>query len=225
MNSSSLLSSSVSLIASSSAPVTAFPPLSSPACFAIATAVSLWSPVIITVFIFAPAHFLIASLASSLGGSCIAASPRKTSPLPEAVSLLIDFSARASTLKALDESELISSSIFLLNCSVIGFSPSDVIIKAHFLRSISGAPLRYSVTEPELDFIFTDMNFVLLSKGISDILRISLSPFFVNPPLAAAISRAASVGFPLTCQLPPPEIDPLFLELSLLSEDISALEQ
>jgi len=45
--------------------------------FAIAIAVFLWSPVIITTLIPASSHVLIASLTSSLGGSIIACNPTK----------------------------------------------------------------------------------------------------------------------------------------------------
>ena len=49
-----------------------------PKLFAIAVAVTLWSPVIITVFIPAVLHFSTAIFASSLGGSIIPTIPRKT---------------------------------------------------------------------------------------------------------------------------------------------------
>ena len=48
-----------------------------PNFFAIAVAVILWSPVIITVFIPAVLHFSTASFASSLGGSIIPTIPMK----------------------------------------------------------------------------------------------------------------------------------------------------
>ena len=71
-----LFSSSSCDIFSRSLPVTASSsPSSIPSCLAIATAVVLWSPVIITVFIPAVLHFSTAVLTSSLGGSIIPTIP------------------------------------------------------------------------------------------------------------------------------------------------------
>ena len=73
-------SSSCSLIDSSSFPVIAMlPGFIIPSVFATAIAVSRWSPVIIFTSIPAFWHNLIASMASGLGASIIAAIPKKTS--------------------------------------------------------------------------------------------------------------------------------------------------
>ena len=75
------LSSSSSVMASSSRPVMAMSPSSKiPICFAMAVAVILWSPVIITGLI--PALFASATAAfdSSLGGSIMEIRPRNVKP-------------------------------------------------------------------------------------------------------------------------------------------------
>ena len=77
-------SSSSSVIASNSAPVTARSPDSKiPICFAMAVAVILWSPVIITGRIPARLASATASLDSSLGGSTMEISPMKIKPFSE----------------------------------------------------------------------------------------------------------------------------------------------
>ena len=75
----------------SSAPVIAISFfLSIPKSFAIATAVTIWSPVIITVFIPAFLHVAIAAFTPSLGGSTIPINPTKLSPFSiVAVSILL----------------------------------------------------------------------------------------------------------------------------------------
>ena len=76
------LVNSSSDILSNSKPVNASSSFSNiPNFFAIATAVILWSPVIITVFIPACLHFSTAFLASSLGGSIIPTIPMNVNPL------------------------------------------------------------------------------------------------------------------------------------------------
>ena len=77
-----------------------------PIFLAIATAVALWSPVIITVFIPACLHFSTAFFASSLGGSIIPTIPINVNPLSRfSISYFdgtwsISLYANANTLKA-----------------------------------------------------------------------------------------------------------------------------
>ena len=91
---------------------------------AIASAVFWWSPVIITGFIPASLHFNTASLASSLGGSILPATPmniRCSSNLP----LFVRFSslyAAAIHLKALDDMAVINSSTCFFFWYVKGFN-------------------------------------------------------------------------------------------------------
>src|SRR4030042_159355 len=78
-------------MASSSVPVSTMPSLRIFSSLATASAVILWSPVIIPVLMPASSHFLTASLAAALGGSIMPMSPMKTR------SLSISSSVRAST--------------------------------------------------------------------------------------------------------------------------------
>ncbi|MBT9169296.1 MAG: hypothetical protein DDT19_02654 [Syntrophomonadaceae bacterium] len=75
---STILSNSPSVKAPNSVPVKISPDFRIPNSLAIASAVSLWSPVIIIGFMPAPLQTSIASLASFLGGSIIPTIPTKT---------------------------------------------------------------------------------------------------------------------------------------------------
>ena len=108
-------------IFSNSAPVIAS--LSSfkiPNSLAIAVAVILWSPVIITVLIPADIHFFTASFASSLGGSIIPTIPTKVSPdsrflTSSSVNVwFITLYPTASTLKAFFAISVLDSWILVL---------------------------------------------------------------------------------------------------------------
>ena len=105
-------------IFSSSAPVIAMSPSSKiPISLAIATAVTLWSPVIITGLIPAVLHFTTASFASGLAGSIIPTIPINTKSLSaEGISLCsgtasITLYAIARTLNAFEPSSLFTLEI------------------------------------------------------------------------------------------------------------------
>ena len=123
----SLLSSSSSDILLSSCPVTATSPsLYIPICLAMAVAVTLWSPVIITGFIPAPIAVATASTASSLGGSIIATSPVNVYPYSLSMhsfsSSLHSLYANARTLMPFSEKALFCFFIASLSSSVIGLT-------------------------------------------------------------------------------------------------------
>ena len=140
-------SNSSSVSESNSCPVKAISPSSIiPISFAIAAAVVLWSPVIITVFIPALLASLTASYTSSLGGSIIAIRPTKvisTSSSNDGTKLSssTSFIAKAKTLSALFEN---SSFILLYEFNISSFistvSPSTIAY-LHLLNTTSGAPL------------------------------------------------------------------------------------
>ena len=104
-----------------------------PSSFAIATAVSLWSPVIITVRIPASLHSSIAGLTSGRTGSIIPVKPTKhksfsifsgfSSSEPSTAGIVSqDLVAAESTLRALPAISLFASKISLRTWSVRGFS-------------------------------------------------------------------------------------------------------
>ena len=116
-----------SSIASSSSPVTAISPcLKKPSSEAMATAVSLWSPVIIRGVM--PAFFAFATAAktSSRGGSIMPASPTNVSPLSRAWALWVSRGpedsryASARTLSASFDRSSVALSIAALSASVMG---------------------------------------------------------------------------------------------------------
>ena len=136
-------SSSSSESLSSSAPVIAIPPLSSPAFAATAMAVFLWSPVIMTVFTEADAHLRIAVFASSRGGSVMPAKPRNTRFPRSGSSLSEVHTASARTLRALSDISPAFSSRPLRTAAVIAAGlPFSSIYCEHLGSITSSAPLK-----------------------------------------------------------------------------------
>ena len=128
-----------SSIRSSSAPLMHWVPSSAiPSRLAMARAVSLWSPVIITVRTWALLNMATAWAASGRGGSAMAARPRKTmsSSFLPSPSLL----AAPSTRSPCPESHEIRSWSLLLLLPVRGRSPPPDRYRLHRSRITSGAP-------------------------------------------------------------------------------------
>ena len=147
---STLSANSSSLIAESSAPVIACDgSVSMPSSEAIATAVSLWSPVIMTGVMPAPRHSSIAALTSGRTGSIMPVSPIKTRSCSSASGekssgaasyFLI---AAASTRSALSAIRLFSAAIFALISSVMGTVFPSIKAWVHRSTTTSGAPFVY----------------------------------------------------------------------------------
>ena len=166
--------------------------------FAIALAVAIWSPVIITVFIPARRQVLTASFTPSLGGSIIPTNPTKFklfSILSESILLGIwskSLYATAITLNAL-------SAICKFSLWIFCFSPIEFW---HLFNKTSGAPFVMILYLFPILWIVVII-FLLESKGISFILGILwynsvLFLLFFNP----FCTNATSVGSPLTSILP-----------------------
>ena len=114
-----------------------------PILLATAQAVSLWSPVIITVFIPAFLQVTTAFLASFLGGSIIPISPKNIRPfsdLVEKISSLQGLYAKASTRSPLLAISLLIFSILPLLAEVIGRILSPSKIPLHFSIKTSQPP-------------------------------------------------------------------------------------
>ena len=137
---------------------------------AIAIAVVLWSPVIITVFIPEFLAFLTASYTSSLGGSIIAIRPINVNSFSSSIEGLKLSStflvANANTLNALLEKYSLIC-LYSLNISSSS-STTSPLLKAylHLLKITSGAPLVNIIVSSSILFT-VDINFLSLSKGIS----------------------------------------------------------
>ena len=193
---------------SNSCPVIAFSPsFRIPKFFAIAFAVSKWSPVIITVFIPAFLHVFTASFTPSLGGSIIPINPTKVKLFSiELLSILFGNSvtslkATAITLKAL--CAICSFSFFIFNLSKVftfmsWLSPISNTSFVHLSNNTSGAPLqiiRYLL--PILCIVV--IIFLLESNGISFILwKIFSVSFLLHPICKPSSTIAFSVGSPIT---------------------------
>ena len=123
---------------SRSSPVTTSPrPLAMPSRRAIAYAVSGLSPVIMTVRTPARRQAATASLTPSLGGSSMAASPKKVrsssrSLLPQ---------AKPRTRIACAEKVAARAAICALSCAVRDLSPAAVRMRLHFFNTTSAPPL------------------------------------------------------------------------------------
>ena len=156
-------------ILSNSCPVIALSFLDNiPNFSAIAFAVSIWSPVIITVFIPAFLQVSTASFTPSLGGSNIPISPTKFKLFSMFILSIfvgkfsISLYATAITLKA-----------FLAICS---FSISTFFLSTfkHLFNNISGAPFVIILYFPLFNLCIVVIIFLLESNGISLILGIIL---------------------------------------------------
>ena len=145
-----------------------------PSSKAMATAVSLWSPVIITGLMPARLHSSIAAFTSGRTGSIIPASPMKTRFFSSSEgsklvgSCVKGLYAPHITLKALLAMRLFSSRIFALNeSSSSTIFPSESILEHRFNTS-SGAPLVYCSSSPFSSFLqIVDIIFRIESKGAS----------------------------------------------------------
>ena len=140
-------SSCSSVISSSSEPVITVLPLRNMwSCFAIASAVTLWSPVIIITRMPASWHVSTAPITSFLGGSIIPTAPMKVIPYSM---LSVSFSgtfvscllAKPRTRSALLDILLHKSSILRLSTSVISRTPPLVKKCVHSGSISSTAPL------------------------------------------------------------------------------------
>ena len=123
-----------------------------PICFAMAEAVILWSPVIITGLIPASIQALTASADSSLGGSIIDIRPMKVKSFSSSsfisVLLSIFLYAKDKTLRPVFENSWLISSILAISSLVIGLTPSEVSILVDLLRRTSTAPLVAIIFSP-----------------------------------------------------------------------------
>ena len=195
---------------SNSLPVIASSSFSSiPNCFAIAVAVILWSPVIITVFIPADLHFSTAFFASSLGGSIIPTIPTKIKSDSsfsissfDSGNFFIFLYPNANTLKAFLAILSLFSYILFLNSSKSFSIFPFIIYEVQFLSNSSTPPLVYTIYS--LSILWTVViNFLDESNGISfnlsilNILSISISKFI---PIS---TNAVSVGSPANSLLAP----------------------
>ena len=152
---STILSNSSSVILPNSVPVIAFVFSSYiPSSLAIAFAVITWSPVIIIVLIPASLHVFIEFGTSSLGGSIIPTIPIKVrlfsifSPSDGTLSSI--FLAKPKTLKASEDKEVFTLSIFSLYSAVNGCIPLVVRTVSQTLKSSSKAPFTYAVIFPSI---------------------------------------------------------------------------
>ena len=197
-------SNSASDISLSSAPVMAFLPSESmPSSFAIATAVSLWSPVIMTVWMPALWHSSMAGFTSGLTGSIMPESPTKQSPVSMAEGSVSEgisfqfFLERASTRRALSAMALLAARTPALSSSVSSVSFPSTTMLTQFLSTSSGAPLVYWVSFPVSSLMMTDIIFRMESKGASPTLsKPGVALYFLKPALRASFTRAHSVASP-----------------------------
>ena len=146
-----------------------------PRSLAIATAVSLWSPVIITGLIPASRHSSIAAYTSGLQGSIIPVRPMNirsfsissASQLSGILSYFLN--AAHSTRRARSANDLFFFSISFFSSSVMGMTPSCVRYPVQRASITSHAPLVYWMMP--LSFLCTvDIIFLPESKGASPIL-------------------------------------------------------
>ena len=136
--------SSSSEILSSSVPImTKSPSLKMPICFAMAEAVTLWSPVIIIGLIPARIQFWTAWADSSLGGSIIQISPTKVYPCSSCKSIFSSsscFWAKANTRRPFSDILWFSFWILNLSSSVIGRTTPSSNISVTRSSNTSTAP-------------------------------------------------------------------------------------
>jgi len=113
-----------------------------PSSLPIATAVALWSPVIMTTFMPASLHFFIASMTSFLGGSIIPMSPMKTKPDSMFFSFFFDncLYAKPSTLSAVFAISRFFFDMVSRSLAVILRTLPLMYILLHLWTIISGAP-------------------------------------------------------------------------------------
>ena len=195
-------------MASNSCPVTARSPSSKmPIWAAIAAAVTLWSPVIITGRIPASLAVRTASAASSRGGSIIATSPINVNPFssssvsssPSSTSLY----ANASTRRPFSENSWFCRRISSFILSLISRLPP---LSANFtLRSsrTSTAPLVSIVDTPCRRYLVlislrSESKAISSSLGIISRMSSSETPAFVSPAFCAIVKRQLSVGSPIS---------------------------
>ena len=188
-----------SSIRSISAPVNTSPPGRRIfSCDAIAQAVSLLSPVIITGRICAVLHFSTASKASFLGGSIIPHRPQNTKFCSAQSD--VEFALRQHSASTRIASFAIASFSLKIFCFCIGLMTDTSPFfwqNAHRCNKMSGAPLVNRNISPFLFFTTTDIIFRCESNGIS---LSTVIPLDENstPPFAPSTARAASVGSPFT---------------------------
>ena len=200
--SSSARSSSASSIASSSAPETTRPCCRSPISRAIASAVTGWSPVIITTRMPAVSQVRIAAVASGRGGSSMPTSPRNVSPDSASAKQAPFLSAIASVRRPSLESAVNASRTSARPASSRGTTPSAPRIVVHAARITSGAPLANAQVRPST-WCKVVMHFLAESNGISSTRGLAASvALFPRPAFSAATTSAASVGSPWTSQRP-----------------------
>ena len=173
-----------------------------PIRFAIAAAVTLWSPVIMIGRIPALLHSATASLDSSRGGSIMAISPINvrsySSSSVSSSSSDTTLYPNASTRRPSLEKFWFWSSIFLRSFSVRGRTSSPIWICVIRSRSTSTAPLITIVGTPSM-VCLVDISFLSLSNGFS----LSRGYFArtasgSSPSLLPRLIRAVSVGSPIS---------------------------
>ena len=195
---------SSSVISSNSLPVNASLSFSNiPKAFAIAIAVILWSPVIITVFIPAVLHLCTASFTSSLGGSIIPTIPiyiKSFSKLAMSSSVGSWFNSLypiAKTLKAfLAISSLFSDIVFLYSSKFVLISSFNIYF-VHLFNNSSTPPLvQTTYFSPTLFTVV--INFLSESNGISFNLGICSNNEGSKSNLNPISTSAVSVGSPVS---------------------------
>ena len=113
------------------------------------------------------------------------------------------FLQRASTRRAFSVMRSLAESISRRLEAVRGTTPLSVSTNPHLSKITSTEPFAYAVLPPA-SLYMTVIQRLSLSKGISSSFFLSEASFSaVIPPFAAAISKAASVGSPVTVHSPP----------------------
>ena len=170
--------------------------------FAIAIAVILWSPVIITVLIPASLHFATASFTSSLGGSIIPHIPVKiNSPSIFSISSLVGlFStylyAIPNTLRAFPANSSFALCIFFISSFVISLISPFIEILLQISRSSSTPPFVHTIYLSSY-LLTVVISFLSESNGISETLLNLSSSSFLCPQFKAKLVSAVSVGSPV----------------------------
>ena len=170
-----------------------------------ATAVFLWSPVIIIGVI--PAFFasVIESFTSVLGGSIIPTIPTTTrffSISSGAITASTSLKATPSTRSASSDISVATFNIFSFISSVSSIIfPSNRILSA-LTRILSIAPFVWTLYLPSPSSFKVDINFLSESNGFSlTLLYSAFKVFFSRLNLSPSTTSATSVGSPISCPL------------------------
>ena len=173
-----------------------------PSSFAIATAVFLWSPVIIIGVIPAFLASTIESFTSVLGGSIIPTIPTTTRSFSISsgkIWLSTSLNATPSTLKASSDISSATFNILFFASSVNGkIFPFTRILFA-LVRILSIAPFVWTLYFPPSS-LSVDISFLSESNGFSEtLLYLAFNAFFSKSNLFPKTIRATSVGSPISC--------------------------